>query len=81
MKTRRLTQTELFVLLSSEGQTEVVTLLELALAYDNFTDALTALSDDGECATSMRCLYYTKAELHALQRTSNYKAGKKSTHA
>lgn len=81
MKTRRLTQTELFTLLSTDGPTKVVTLSELAPAYDEFTDVLIALSDDTQYTTSLRCLYYTRTELHALQKTSHYKAGKKSAHA
>lgn len=74
------------------GETQLVSLLvnaensidshsfytELNAAYDEFTDTLMGLfDDDHSVADALRCLYYIRVELHALQQGS-YKAKKKS---
>lgn len=86
MKTNALAQTRLIALLTAGAENtntndgSAVTRPELAAAYAEFAAALETLAPQSESLPhTLRCLYYLRTELHALQRSLCCGAKKKST--
>ena len=81
MRTKILGETRMVALLTANAENTGESLsirAELTVAYDEFTDRLVRLiEDENSIADMLHCLYYIRAEFHALQQEPGYKAEKK----